>query len=68
MADIQTKMEDVMRKPSTAYSTAKEVKVLVEKWNRDFGDCDPAWAPPKANADTENVHRDAVALGAFIQS
>ena len=65
MADIQKMTEGVLHKPTSAFSNIKEINARVSKWNSDFGDCDPSWAP-SANAQP-SARQSAIALGAFVQ-
>lgn len=66
MKEIETMANETLHSPPRAYSTVKSVLSLVEKWNADFGDVDPAWspAPVKEQEDTET---SAKKLGAFVQ-
>lgn len=66
MKDIQAMAESVMHAPTTAFKTMKEILAKVEKWNHDFGNCDPAWVPPVTEKPT--ARQNAMALGAFVQS
>lgn len=68
MSKIQEMSEEASHKPMTAFSTLKEILSMVEKWNADFQDCDPAWQPPQKNMQNGDVRQSAVALGAFVQA
>ena len=67
MAKIEELAEQVMHKPTSAYSVMKEIKAISGKWNGDFADVDPAWQPPQKAQPQPNLRQSAMALGAFVQ-
>lgn len=67
MAKIENMIGDVMHSPTRAYSTLKTVLEIVEKWNKDFGNCDPNWQPTEKETPNAASKNNVMALGAFVQ-
>ena len=65
MKELEALAEAATHAPTTAFKTLKEVLAKTQKWNKDFGSCDPAWMPPTPEP---SVRQTAMALGAFVQS
>ena len=63
MAKVQQLAAEAIADPTKALTCLTEIQSLTDKWNGDFGNCDPAWQPPMQAQSTPSAATMAGQLG-----